>query len=147
MKKNSVIIFLIGLGINYLNAQYLILKRDGTNIQAKILEVGINDIKYKRFDYITGPTITLIKSSIFYIKYENGTKEVFAKEEKPNLGNNITNNPPPPKDLNLPATILKRDGEEIKATLLEINETTIKIFPSNKSKEATVNLHKSAIFI
>lgn len=63
-----------------LNAQDLITKKDGTDVPAKVLEINVDDIKYKRMDNLNGPTFTMLKSDILMIRYENGTKDIFANE-------------------------------------------------------------------
>ncbi len=47
-----------------INGQDIITKNDDTKIQAKILEMSSSEIKYKRFDYKDGPTVTLSTSEI-----------------------------------------------------------------------------------
>ncbi len=59
--------------------QDIITKKDGSEIQAKILEVTPSEIKYKSFDNQSGPTFTVLISQLLLIKYENGTNEVFNK--------------------------------------------------------------------
>jgi hypothetical protein len=59
----------------------LITLRDGTDIEAKVIEVGSKVIKYKRCDNLSGPLIVVNIENVFMIKYANGTKEVFKKEE------------------------------------------------------------------
>jgi len=64
----------------------IIILRNGNEIKAKITEIGINEIKYKKCDYTEGPTYTVQKSEVFMIKYPNGTKDVFSDtdyEEQP----------------------------------------------------------------
>ena len=58
------------------NAQDLITLRNGDQITAKVTEITLTEIKYKRFDNLEGPTITIPRSSVFLINYENGTREV-----------------------------------------------------------------------
>ena len=60
-------------------AQDVITKTDGTEIQATVTQIGTNEIKYIRYG-TTAPVYTLLKSDIFMIKYEDGTKDVFKKE-------------------------------------------------------------------
>ena len=60
-----------------LNAQDIITKKDGTDIPAKILEVNIDEVKYKRYSNLEGPTYTILKSDILIVRYENGENEVF----------------------------------------------------------------------
>lgn len=63
-----------------IKAQDIITKSDGTKVQAKILEMNATEVKYKRFDYIDGPTFSLAVSEINYIKYPNGKTETFKKQ-------------------------------------------------------------------
>lgn len=58
-------------------AQDVITKRNGEDINAKILEVNQNDIKYKKADNLNGPTFTISKSDILMVRYENGSKDIF----------------------------------------------------------------------
>lgn len=72
MKK----LFLSTLGIliiSKLFAQDFIIKSTGDEIKAKVLEITINEIKYKKFTDLEGPIISILKSEVFMIKYANGT--------------------------------------------------------------------------
>ena len=60
-------------------AQDVITKTDGTEIQATVTQIGVNEIKYIRYG-TTAPVYTLLKSDIFMIKYEDGSKDVFKKD-------------------------------------------------------------------
>jgi len=60
-------------------AQDLILKQDGSEIKAKVLEITDQQIKYKEFDFQSGPTRNINIYEVFMITYENGQKEVFKK--------------------------------------------------------------------
>ena len=71
-------------------SQDLIIKRNGDEIKVKVFEVGTTEIKYKNYDNLSGPTYSILKSDVFMIKYENGTKDIF-NEEKPL--NNLTITP------------------------------------------------------
>lgn len=75
MKK--LFIFILGmLIISRLFAQDFIIKTNGNEIKAKVLEITIDVIKYKKFDNLEGPTISILKSEVFMIKYANGTSDV-----------------------------------------------------------------------
>ena len=65
------------LSISSIYAQDIITTRVGDEIQAKIIEIGANEIKYKKWTNQEGPTYTLTKTEIFMVKYQNGEKEVF----------------------------------------------------------------------
>ena len=52
--------------------------KDGSEILGKVTEIGIKEIKYKKCDNPNGPTMVLEKSSVFMIKYPNGSKDVIT---------------------------------------------------------------------
>lgn len=60
-------------------AQDIITLRSGDDIESKVIEVGENEIKYKKQNNLDGPTYSIKKSKVFMIKYENGEKDVFDK--------------------------------------------------------------------
>lgn len=55
----------------------------------KVIEIGINEIKYHRFDNIDGPVYVTSKSDIESIKYFNGQVESFSRTKTEPV---ITNN-------------------------------------------------------
>lgn len=68
----------------------IIVCKNGDEIEAKILEIGIKEIKYKRCDNQEGPTISMLNSSVLMIKYPNGTKDIIKssvnnEDEEPKL--------------------------------------------------------------
>ena len=72
-------------------AQDVIVKKDGSTILAKVLEVNQSDVKYKKFDNLNGPTYSIRKSELQSINYQNGMKDVFStpvREENKYLPNN-----------------------------------------------------------
>lgn len=68
------IFFLIQLSFH---AQDTIYKRDGIIIPAKILEISIKDVSYKRSDLLDGPLFIVNKNDIRKIKYVNGYVDSF----------------------------------------------------------------------
>lgn len=58
-------------------AQDVIVKKDGSTILSKVLEVNTDNIKYKKFSNQNGPTYTIGKSEIMSINYENGDRDSF----------------------------------------------------------------------
>ena len=75
--KLCMIVILVGIGV-CLTAQDIILKTDGSEINAKVLEITDRQVKYKDFDFQSGPTRNLDIFDVFMITYENGKKEVFS---------------------------------------------------------------------
>ena len=67
------------LAVSALNvyAQDVIVKKDGSTILSKVLEVNPNDVKYKKFSNQNGPTYTIDKSELMSINYQNGEHENF----------------------------------------------------------------------
>ena len=72
-----LLLLFLFLAPQFFLAQDILVLRSGDEIQAKINEVGISEIKYKKFDNQSGPTYTILKSEVFMIKYQNGSKDVF----------------------------------------------------------------------
>jgi len=77
--KTLSLAFIMLLSLNAI-AQDIILKQDGSEIKAKVLEITDQQIKYKDFDFQSGPTRNINIPDVFMITYENGQKEVFNKK-------------------------------------------------------------------
>lgn len=58
-------------------AQDMIVKKDGSIIQAKVSEIGTSEVKYKKWSNQDGPSYAIAKSDILAITYQNGEKETF----------------------------------------------------------------------
>lgn len=87
----QLLVFLLLLCSASVSAQDVIVKMDGSTILSKVLEVGQEEIKYKRFDNQEGPTYTISKSELQAINYQNGAKDTFStpiREENRYLPNN-----------------------------------------------------------
>ena len=77
MKKNFFLaVFFFLCGLVFVKAQDLIAFRDGSVIETKIIETTPNQIKYKRFDYLDGPTLIIPLADILSIRYENGILDI-----------------------------------------------------------------------
>ncbi len=81
MKRFFLVITVLLSAALAVSAQDLITKKDGSDIQAKILEVTSTEVKYKKYSNLEGPTFTLPKSDILIIRYENGENEVFNSNQ------------------------------------------------------------------
>jgi hypothetical protein len=93
MKKITLLLLAL-LPYFMCQAQDVLTKRNGDEIQVKVQEVSLDEIKYKRFDNLEGPLISISKLEVFMIKYENGTKEMFnqalpANNQQPPRKNQI----------------------------------------------------------
>lgn len=78
--KQVLFIAILCLISSFIHAQDIITMKDGSEIKAKVVEMGVNEIKYKKFENLDGPIYVLTKSDVFMIKYENGQKEVIQVE-------------------------------------------------------------------
>jgi hypothetical protein len=59
--------------------QDVIVMRNADEIEAIIQDIGISEVKYKRYSNPDGPAYTALKSDIFMIKYANGEEETFPE--------------------------------------------------------------------
>jgi len=72
----AVLTFLM-IGCGY--AQDIITFKSGEEVKVKIIEIGLNEIKYKKADTTErNPTYLVYKNAVLMIKYENGTKDIFT---------------------------------------------------------------------
>ena len=80
----KVIVFISAILINLANvkAQDKIHKTDSTVVDAKIIEIGVSEIKYNKFNNQNGPIYIINKSKVAYIVYQNGEKEIYKNEIK-----------------------------------------------------------------
>ncbi len=58
-------------------SQDQLFRKDNSKTEVKILEVTPNEIRYKLFTYQDGPIITVLKSEVALVIYQNGTHETF----------------------------------------------------------------------
>ncbi|GHU29124.1 hypothetical protein FACS1894172_17100 [Spirochaetia bacterium] len=59
--------------------QDIIVMKNADEIKAIIVDIGISEVKYKKYSNRNGPTYTVLKSDIFMIKYANGEEETFLE--------------------------------------------------------------------
>ena len=78
MKRILLALGLFLGGAVALSGQDIITTWEGEDIEARIVEVTVNEVKYKRFNYLDGPVFNLRKTEISSIRYENGDSEVFT---------------------------------------------------------------------
>lgn len=77
------ITFLLIVSSLCLKAQDQLFKKDNTKLEVKILEINPTEIKYKLFTYPDGPIITILKSEVAMIIYQNGVHEVINTKPEP----------------------------------------------------------------
>jgi len=62
-------------------AQDIINTRDSRKINAKVIEVNVDNVRYRNFDNQDGPIYTILKSEITSIIYQNGHIDTFETAE------------------------------------------------------------------
>lgn len=73
----------------YSFSQDIIVMRNADEIEAKVVEIRDNDIAYKKWDFQEGPNYSVKKVDVLYIKYSNGTKEIYNNDTStPTFTNN-----------------------------------------------------------
>jgi hypothetical protein len=79
MKKQILVLLLLILSGIYSYAQDT-LRMKAKNVPCKVIEIGIDEIKYKEFDNLEGPVIVVDKRDVYEIRYQNGKKEIISKD-------------------------------------------------------------------
>lgn len=82
MKKTMLMgLLMLSVGL-ILNGQDVIVKRDGSDIKAKVEEISATDIKYRQWEHLSGPLYTVPKGEVLRIYYADGHSDVFKIESK-----------------------------------------------------------------
>ncbi len=80
MKKTVLFFTIIIISANVF-AQDIIEKYDDTKIEAKVIEIGLKTVKYKKFSNPDGPVYLIKKTDIRSIIYPGGERDVFDNDE------------------------------------------------------------------
>jgi hypothetical protein len=112
------VICLFNLSIVF--SQDVIITTSGDKIKAKVSEIGIDQIKYKKFENQEGPVISILKTDVFMINYENGTKDIFNSSAKLP----VITQPSEGKEMNLTALL---EAEKISELTIEGGDSTFSI--------------------
>lgn len=128
MKK---VLYLLALCAASVSAQDVIVKKDGTTILSKVLEVNEENVKYKKFTNLNGPTYTIEKDGIMVINYENGDKDFFSNE---NSNHSLQN-----KDNSSDTKYVQRSPSEMNMKLIESYNKRYHIGKKYKLSKKSVN--------
>lgn len=85
--RKQIVLSMLSLAAINVAAQDVVVKKDGSTILAKVLEVNQDNIKYKKFSNQNGPTYTINLSDVMSVNYENGEKEDFNNRSTTNEAN------------------------------------------------------------
>lgn len=92
MKKKTLLLLLMAGQFMAGSAKDVIVLNSSDSIKAKILEVTPTEVKYKKLNYLDGPTFVIHKSDIRTITYGNGDVESFVQKEEKNVAVDSTSN-------------------------------------------------------
>lgn len=84
MKNFLILLFMISFSTTF--AQDIIYKKNGDEINAKVVEISPELIKYKPTERPNGPIYSIYKSEVLLIIYKDGSKDIFkdpVKTKKP----------------------------------------------------------------
>ena len=73
-------------------SQDVIVKKDGSTIISKVLEIDKNTVKYKKFSNLEGPTYSIDVAELSSVNYANGERDVFP-DVNGNTGNTSQTTP------------------------------------------------------
>ena len=79
MKRLSLLIVLFCASLMTI-AQDVIVKKDGSTVQCKVLEINEAEIKYKKWSNQEGPLYSINRKDVLNINYQNGEVESFTNE-------------------------------------------------------------------
>jgi len=85
MKRIFLALICFFIYVGFLYPQDVIYKSDGETIDANVIEIAIETIKYKNYNQMDSPVRNILKSDVFMIIYEDGTREVFKNSKKENI--------------------------------------------------------------
>lgn len=123
MKKHLLLIVLFYASLMSM-AQDVIVKKDGTTIQSKVLEISETEIKYKKWSNQEGPLYSIRRSLVDSINYQNGEVELIASETNDNLPSSYNYGKMERDGRNLVLNGRKIYGEEIRFLVGEQNYQT-----------------------
>jgi len=121
------------------HAQDFIVLKNGDEIKSKVLEITQSEIKYKKYDNIDGPTISIAKTNVSMLRYANGTMDII----NPNKSN-VTNSNEINKDLG-ENTNLSNSPTSKNHTFVNLNIASIYALDLPKSNK-TFNLSANIDF-
>ncbi len=130
MKKLiTAVIFFVGLLTSKLKAQDVLILANGTELQAKVIEIGENYISYKKYENLNGPTYNSPIKEVFMVIYKNGKREIFdvKDQSKVNPSTDVKD------DKNIITSIAALNNSDFEVKLIKA-ETV----PDKKNKVTTV---------
>lgn len=128
MKKAALLFVLLCVSLMTM-AQDVIVKKDGTTILSKVLEISSTEIKYKQWTNQDGPLYSINRSEVISINYQNGSVEQFSNVSAPTGNTNTTNNTntsPASTNPDLRNGIMERDGRDLELNGRELSDEEVR---------------------
>lgn len=82
MKKLTLLLLYLVTIQSFIFSQDIITKKNGDEIECKVMEIAPDLIKYKKYNNQDGPIYNLPRAEVFMIKYENGEKDMFNEQDQ-----------------------------------------------------------------
>lgn len=85
---------------------------NGDEIEVNIITIGTSEIQYKKASNPDGPTFTTSRNKVFFIKFEDGTKEIItdiSKQSQTDPNTNSTANALSPYEVNIAGLPIPND--------------------------------------
>lgn len=77
MKRIILLFVFLQIFTSFIYGQDVIVKRDGSTIMSKVMEVNPDNLKYKKASNLDGPTYTILLKDVLSVNYENGEIDKF----------------------------------------------------------------------
>lgn len=117
-------------------AQDVLVKRNGDELQVKVLKISQAEVEYKKWSNQDGPTYTLPKADVFMVKYQNGDKDVFSETAPTNAPATSTMYGSGEEDAGVAAAPAENNEALIREYNLEQHEYNIKDSKKSHTKPA-----------
>jgi len=120
----KIIAFLLLLSSGQIFSQDVIIKRNGEELKAKVVELTETTVKYKPEDNLDGPVYNIPKSEVFKIKYANGKSDFLGNVEPTEKK---VETPPTEKKVIAPVTVVPSQTKYDSLMRLSRGEKTLGI--------------------
>ena len=116
-------------------AQDVIVKKDGSTIQSKVMEINEREIKFKKWSNLEGPMYTINKNEVNSINYQNGEVELIAVGS-PNNSSQTTFN-----DFGTNER-MERDGKNLTLNGRELSDEEVLLLVGKDNYETYISARK-----
>ncbi|HMG16674.1 MAG TPA: hypothetical protein VK590_14550 [Saprospiraceae bacterium] len=122
-----------------------IVQLNGDEIKSKIIEVTLEEIKYKKCEYLNGPQLTIKRTEVFMLKYPSGETTTITPKKPISLKNEMKESKK--IELEKPDSIILVNGDIINAKVLEVSTKAVKYKKFENTKGQSYSIKKSEVFM